>query len=138
MQTQLLAVPAFRRQKAGQMNSRSRCRRLQPLGRLAQADGLNFTLDAPLTTGFKLLRLVPDQAFDDRHRGWSETQRLALDQRSSEFNAVQLRLNNQAAGAASATASAGAAGRTSIIDLDFSSFIIGDGSVTAFFILMVR
>jgi hypothetical protein len=60
--------------------------------------------------------------------GRRETQRLALDQDSGQLDAVQQSLDNQAAGcSAGATASAGAGSRTSSIDLDFSSFIIGEG-----------
>ena len=120
------------------MNLHSRCRRLQPLGRLAQADGLDFTFDAPGAPRFNLFRLVCYHAFRYRHGGRRETQRLALDQDSGEFDAVQLSLNYQAAGADSVSTSTAATSRTSIIDFDFSSFIIGDGPVTAFFILMVR
>jgi len=124
------------------MNFYSWGRSLKPLGRLAQTNGLDFTLDAPWITCFDLLRLVPDHAFRYRHGSRGITQFLALDQDSSEFNAVQLSLNNQAAGSTSASASVStsstASSRTSIIDLDFSSFIIGEGPVTAFFILMVR
>lgn len=139
MQSQLFAVLALGGQEAGQTNRHSRCRCLQPLGRLAQTDGLDFTLDAPRTTRFDLLRLMPDHTFRYRHPGRGETQRTALDQDSSQFNAIQLSLDNQAAGcSAAATASTAASSRTSIIDLDFSSFIIGDGSVIARFILMVR
>ena len=128
------------------MNFYSRCRRLKPSGRLAQTNGLDFTLDLPWVARFDLFRLVPDHAFRYWHGGRGETQHLALDQDSGEFNAVQLSLNTQAAGSTSASdsasdsasASSTASSRTSIIDLDFSSFIIGEGSVTAFFILMVR
>ena len=124
------------------MNFYSWSRRLQPSGRLAQSNGLDFTLDAPWVTRFDLFRLVPDHAFRYRHGSRGKTQYLALDQDSGEFNAVQLSLNNQAAGSTSASdsasASSTASSRTPIIDLDFSSFIIGEGSVTAFFILMVR
>jgi len=126
------------------MNLDSRCRRLQPPGRLAQTNGLDFTLDAPWIACFDLLRLVPDHAFRYRHGSRGKTQYLALDQDSGQFNAVQLSLNNQAAGSTSTSASASAStsgaasSRASIIDLDFSSFIIGEGSVTAFFILIVR
>ena len=71
--------------------------RLQPACRRAQGDGLDFALDSAWTTGLDLLRLMPDQAFHDRHAGRSETQRLALDQDSGELDAVQQRLDNQAA-----------------------------------------
>ena len=138
VQSQLLAVLAPGGEKAGQMHLHSRCRRLQPLGRLAQGNGLDFALDAPRAPRFNLFRLVRYRAFHYRHGGRRVTQRLARDQDSGEFNAVQLSLNYQAAGAASASVSTGASSRTSIIDFDFSSFIIGDGVVIAFFILMVR
>ena len=121
------------------MNRHSRCCRLQPLRRLAQTNGLDFTLDAPRATRFDLLRLVPDHTFRHRHAGRGETQRFALDQDSGQFNAVQLSLNNQAAGcSAAASTTTTASSRASIIDLDFSSFIIGDGSVIARLVLMVR
>ncbi|MBS1229156.1 MAG: hypothetical protein H6R17_2433 [Proteobacteria bacterium] len=121
------------------MNRHSRCRSLQPSRRLTQTDGLDFALDTPRATRFNLLRLVPDHTFRYRHLGRGETQRAALDQDSSQFNAIQLSLDSQAAGCSAAASTATtASSRTSIIDLDFSSFIIGDGSVTARFILMVR
>ena len=121
------------------MNRHSRCCRLQPPRRLAQTDGLDFTLDAPRATRFDLLRLMPDHTFRYRHAGRGETQRFALDQDSGQFNAVQLSLDSQAAGcSAAASTSTATSSRTSIIDLDFSSFIIGEGSVIARFILMVR
>lgn len=93
----------------------------------------------PGTTCFDLFRLMPDHTFRYRHGGWGKTQRLALDQDTGDFNAIQLSLGNQADGCSASTAgSAAASSRTSIIDFDFSSFIIGEGVVTAFFILMVR
>ena len=138
MQSQLLAVLTSGGQEAGQMHRHSRCRRLQPLGRLAQTDGLDFALDAPRTARFDLFRLMTDHALGDRHSGRGETQRTALDQDTGQFKLVQLSLNNQAAGCSAAATSTAASSRTSIIDLDFSSFIIGDGSVTARFILMIR
>mgnify|MGYP001417973632 CR=1 FL=1 len=110
---------------------------MQPLCRRPQGDGLDFTLDVSWATRFNLLRLMPDQTFRYRHTGWRKTQRFALDQGSSEFNAVQQSLvNNQAAG--SAAASAGAGSRTSSKDFDLSSFIIGDGVLTARLVLIVR
>ena len=122
------------------MNRYSRSCRLQPPGRLAQTDGLDFALDAPRATRFNLLRLVADHTFRHRHLSRGETQRFALDQCSSQLNAVQLSLYSQAAGSTTAAASTStvASSRTSIIDLDFSSFIIGDGSVIARLVLMVR
>ena len=138
MQSQLFAALTSGGQKARQMNRHSRCRRLQPLGRLAQTDGLDFALDAPRATRFDLFRLMPDHTLRYRHLGRSEPQSAALDQNSGQFNAVQLSLNSQAAGCSAAATSTAASSRTSIIDLDFSSFIIGDGSVTARFILMIR
>ena len=95
-------------------------------------------LDAPRAARFDLFRLMPDHTLRYRHLGRSEPQSAALDQNSGQFNAVQLSLNSQAAGCSAATTSTAASSRTSIIDLDFSSFIIGDGSVTARFILMIR
>ena len=139
MQSQLFAVLTSGGQKARQMNRHSRCRRLQPLGRLAQTDGLDFALDAPRAARFDLFRLMPDHTLRYRHLGRSETQCAALDQDSGQFNAVQLSLNIQAAGcSAAASTTTTASSRASIIDLDFSSFIIGDGSVIARLVLMVR
>jgi hypothetical protein len=93
MQSQLLAVLAFSGQEAGQMNFYSWSHRLKPPGRLAQTNGLDFTLDAPWVTRFDLFRLVSDHAFRYRHGSRGKTQCLALDQDSGEFNAVQLSLN---------------------------------------------
>ena len=79
---------------------------------------------------------MPDQAFADRHTSRCKTQRLALDQGSGELDAVQQRLVNQAAGCPAVAAGAGS--RTSSSDLDFSSFIIGDGVLTARLVRIVR
>ncbi len=136
MQSRLLAVPAARRQKAGQTKLRARSRRLQPLRHAAQGNRLDFAFDAPPAAGFELFRLVPDQAFADRHAGRRETQRLALDQGSGQLDAIQRSLDNQAAGCPAASPAAGS--RTSSIDFDFSSFIIGDGEVTARLVRIVR
>lgn len=118
------------------MKPHSRCRCLQPPGGLAQTDGLDFTLDTPCTTRLDLVRLMPDQYFRYRHGGRGITKCLALDQDAGEFYAIQLSLNNQSA-ATSATSAAGSSWAP-IIDFDLSSFIIGEGVVTARFILTVR
>ena len=73
---------------------------------------------------------MPDQAFHYRHTGRCKTLRLALDQDTNKLDAVQQSLDNQAAGSAAARASSS--------DLDFSSFIIGDGPLTARLVLIVR
>jgi hypothetical protein len=89
VQSQLPAVLAARREKTAYAQRRSGIRRLQPPGRFADTDRLDFAIDAPRFSGLDLLRLVPDHAFHHRHAGRSETQRLALDQGSREFDAVQ-------------------------------------------------
>ena len=80
MQSRLLAVPAPGGEKARQLERCARRCRLQPLCRRAQGNGVDFALDAAWAARFKLLRLVPDQAFHYRHTGGREAQRLALDQ----------------------------------------------------------
>ncbi len=148
MQSKLLAVLALGGEKTGQTKRSSRRGGLQPLGGRTQADGLDFTLDAPWTPRFHLFRPMPDHTFHDRHAGRGETQRFALNQGSGQFDrifrSIQQSLDNQAAGcsaglaAASAGADTAASALASIIDLDFSSFIIGDGVVMARLVLMVR
>ena len=135
MQSQLLAALTARCQKARQSNQHSRNCRLQPLRRFAQTDGLDFALDAPCAACFNLLRLMSNHAFGNRYGCRCIAQGTTFHQRSNQFNPVQLSLNNQLA--AAALVSAGASEAASI-DFDFSSFIIGDGVVTAFFILIVR
>ena len=114
---------------------------MQPLCRCTQGDGLDFAFDTPWAARFKLLGLMPDQAFHYRHTGRCKTLRLALDQDTNKLDAVQQSLDNQAAGSAAAwstAASAGEGSRASSSDLDFSSFIIGDGPLTARLVLIVR
>ncbi len=72
------------------MNRNSRCRRLQPLGRVAQSNRLDFAFDLARAPCFALLGCVTDHAFGDRDAGRGVTQRLALEQDAGEFNAVQL------------------------------------------------
>ena len=139
MQSQLFAALASCSKKARQPQVRPRRRGLQPFGGFTQTDGLDFTFNPPWATGFDLFRLMSNDAFRNRHAGRGVTQRLALDQCSREFDAVQLSLGNQFAGAGWTSASAaGCSSWASIIERDFSSFIIGEGVVTARFILMVR
>lgn len=137
MQPWLLAVAAPGGQKARQMEGSPRICRLQPLCRGTQSNGLDFTFDTSWTTRFELFGLVPDQTFHYRHTSRRKTQRLALDQDSSELDAVQQSLSNQAAGSPAAS-SAGSGSRACSSDLDFSSFIIGDGPLTARLVLIVR
>ena len=148
MQSKLLAVLALGSEKTGQTKRSPRRGGLQPLGGRAQADGMDFTLDAPWTPRFHLFRPMHDHTFHDRHAGRGETQRFALYQGSGQFDRIfrsmQQSLDNQASATASAGAGVatgavtGASALTSIIDLDFSSFIIGDGVVMARLVLMVR
>ena len=135
MQSQLLAALTARCQKARQSNQHSWNCRLQPLRRFAQTDRLDFALDAPNAACFNLFRLMSNHAFGNRYGCRCITQSATFHQRSNQFNPVQLSLNNQLA--AAALASAGASEAVNI-DFDLSSFIIGEGVVTAFFILMVR
>ena len=79
---------------------------------------------------------MPDQAFRDRYAGRRKAQGLALDQDPTELDAVKQSLENQAAGCAAG--SAGAGSRTSSKDLDFSSFIIGEGVLTARLVRIVK
>ena len=103
MQPWLLAVAAPGGQKARQMEGSPRICRLQPLCRGTQSNGLDFTFDTSWTTRFELFGLVPDQTFHYRHTSRRKTQRLALDQDSSELDAVQQSLSNQAAGSTGAS-----------------------------------
>ena len=136
MQSWLLAVAAPGSEKPRQPERRPRTRRLQPACRRTQGNRLDFTLDTSWAARFDLLGLMPDQAFRDRYAGRRKAQGLALDQDPTELDAVQQSLENQAAGCAAG--SAGAGSRTSSIDFDFSSFIIGEGVVTARLVLIVR
>ena len=135
MQSQLLAALTARCQKARQSNYCTWNRRLQPLRHFAQTDRLDFTLDAPCATRFNLLRLMGNHALGNWYGGRRVAQGTTFNQCSNQFNPVQLSLNNQLATAALVSAGASEAGS---IDFDLSSFIIGEGVVTAFFILMVR
>ena len=135
MQSQLLAALTARCQKACQSNHRSWYYRLQPLRRFTQANRLDFAFNATCTARLNLLRLMGNHAFSHRYGCRCIAQGTAFNQRSNQFDPVQLSLNNQFAAAAPVSAGASAAAS---IDFDLSSFIIGEGVVTAFFILMVR
>jgi len=134
MQPRLPAVPAAGGEKTAQLQPCPGTRGLQPACRFAESDRRQLTLDAAMAAGLELLRLVTDQALRDRYAGRGEAQRLALDQDSAELDPVQQRLGVQAAGCSPVAAGS----RTSSSDLDFSSFIIGDGALTARLVLIVR
>ncbi len=139
MHSQLFAVLASRSQKTGHIQHNSGSCTLKPVSCVAKGNRLYVASNPPWTPGLHLLRLVFKHTFGHWHASRGKSQRLALDQGSAEFDPVQSSLDNQAAVSASVLPSAAASSEAAaIIDLDFSSFIIGDGVVTAFFILMVR
>ena len=137
MQSQLFAALTLGGEKSNHPNLRPRCCGLEPPCHISQSDRLNIALNSPLNSGFSLLRLVSNNAFDNRHSRRSKTKRLSLDQGPGQLNAIQLSLDNQLA-AASLAFAAGSSCAAANIDFDLSSFIIGEGVVTARFILMVR
>jgi len=140
VQSGLSAVAAARGEKTADTQCRSGSRGLQPLRRLTDGQCLDVAFDLPRAAGFDLLRAVRDQAFDHRHAGRGVTQGFPLDQRAGQLEAIQCgdsaNPDTQAAGAAGD--SLGAASRVSSIDFDFSSFIIGEGVVTARLVRMIR
>ncbi len=141
MQSGLPAVTASGGEKTAQSQRYSGTGFLQPAGCRSDGYRLDVAFDLSRVAGFDLFRVVGDQAFDDRYPGRSEAQRFAFDQRTGQldaiFGAIQPTLAIQAA-ASPAGASAGAGSRASSIDFDFSSFIIGDGVVTARLVRMIR
>ena len=83
---------------------------------------------------FCLLRRVPKQGFDYRNSRRGVAQTLALNQLTGNFDAIQVSLCFQASAASCGSATTSPASK----DFDFSSFIIGEGVLTARFILTVR
>jgi hypothetical protein len=67
---------------------------------------LDFTLDPSPTAGFHLLRNVANDTFRHRHTGRRKAKKLAFDQGSGQFNAIQLSLGDQPAACSSASATA--------------------------------
>ena len=134
VQHQFLRAPALRAQESLEPGSCSQLRLGQQPRLRRESDGADLGLHLPPAARLFLLRLVPDLEFDRGDAGGGVAQRAELDQVAFNLDLVQ------AAGAgAGAAASAGRPSpRPSISDFDFSSFIIGEGVVTALVILTMR
>jgi len=133
VQHQLLGAPALRAQETFH-----RERAVQPRpGEQARlhVEGNGGDLGAHLSfgSGFDQLGFVAQPELEGRDACGRVPQRSELDQPSADPDLVQ------AAGASAGFASAGrGSAPRSIMDLDFSSFIIGEGAVTALVILTIR
>lgn len=116
VQSQLFAALTLGGEKANHPNLRPRCCSLKPSRHIPQSDRLNITFNPPLDPCFRLLRLVPNDTFGNWHNfAGGITKRLTFDQGSSQFDAIQLSLDNQLA-AASLTSTAGSSCAAASID----------------------
>lgn len=133
MQNQLSAVTAARGEEPGDLEALAERRAAEPAGLVAQRLDRDLELETPLAAGLDHVALMAQLRFADRHAGRGVANCVALDQDAGQAQLIPCQVRQ----AASAGAAAGAASPP-ISDLDFSSFIIGDGVVTACFIFIVR
>ena len=133
MQNQLSTVAAARGEKPDDLETLTERRAGKPAGGVAQRLDRDLELDAPLAAGLHHFALMAQLRVADRHAGRGIANCVALDQDAGQAQLIPYQVRQ----AASAGAAAGAASPP-ISDLDFSSFIIGDGVVTARFILTTR
>ncbi len=136
MHLQLLAIPTAGGEKAAEDEHRTRHCCLQKLRCSSQGDHPDLTLNAAWATRLDLFRLVSDKPLDNGHTCRRKPHRLTLDENPAQFDAVRQSRDDQAAGCAADSTCDGS--RSSSSDLDFSSFIIGDGALTARFVRIVK
>src|SRR5450759_1948175 len=153
VQYQLLAVAALAGEESGDfhLHSRPGCRHQTRFALEGQTGHL--ALHRALGAGFDLLGSVAEPEIDHRNTGRRVAQRVEFDQFAGQHELV-VQYAQAAAGAATAGAAGAAAAATAAsaglgasaafgaspfsTERDFSSFIIGEGAVTAAFICTVR
>ena len=125
--------------ESGGAQRTARDRRSQHRRQIAQRHRLHFHRNLAGQARFDLFRFVRQHTAGHRYSGRGSTQRQHFGHARIEAQFVQTRFRQLATQAAAASLSAGLASSDPMfIERDFSSFIIGEGVVTAFFILMVR
>jgi hypothetical protein len=139
MQNRSAAAQALCGEESGGAQRTTRNRRSQHRRQIAHRHRLHFHRHVAGQSRFALFRFVCQHAACDRHSGRGSTQRQHFGHARIEAQFVQTRFRQLATQAAAASLSTGLASSDPMfIERDFSSFIIGEGVVTAFFILMVR
>ena len=143
MQDRRSALQAFRSQEAVDLDRASDLRRLEPAGRITQGAQRQFHFYPPRAAGFDHIGRMLQYRLADRNPGRGVAQRLAFENLAGDdepvgrpFSVLSCFLDRLQA--AASTGAAAGADSVPIRDFDFSSFIIGDGVVTACFIFMVR
>lgn len=135
-------IPAFEtscRKKTGETVKPAGFQFFKRFRNIADRYGRYFEFDIPCDTRFHLLRAMPQSARDDRYACRSVSQRFPLDDFGSQPDAVfscqGILLSRFCQAEAVCSAGAGAALAESSFCADF---IIGEGPVSACFILTVR
>ncbi len=136
MQSEPPARLALGGQEADHRNVRPERRGCDQPGERLGGDAVELERHATLTAGLRLLRLVRDAEADQRDAGGCETDRIARDELAGERQSVFGRPAQARASAGLGASLAAPSGASS--DLDFSSFIIGEGATTGPFILTIR
>ena len=140
MQHQFLRALAFRAQESLQPHHAARLHACDQPGLRLESHRGDFRFHFSPGSGLALLRLVVHLEIDDGDPGGGVAQRAQLEDFSLDDYFIQAA--GAAAGGVSGRASAGAPLPSpllpSIIDLDFSSRIIGEGAVWAFGICTMR
>ena len=139
MKQKIPAFETFCRQKTREMVKRTGFQFCKRFRNIADHDGRYFEFDVPADFRFPLLGTMPQSGCDDRYACRSVSQRFAFDDSGSQpeavFSSQGILLSRFCQAEAVCSAEAGAA----LADSSFcADFIIGEGPVSACFILTVR
>jgi hypothetical protein len=139
VQHRLPAVAAFPSEKSRDGHTAAETRTGQQLRISLEGHRGELALDLAFVSGFHLFGFVLDAEIQDRDAGRSVPQGVEFDDPAGQYRSVAGQFLQTPAGASamgSTFASAFASGFST--DFDFSSFIIGEGVVTAPFICTTK